>query len=109
MADQRFDLCVAAAVLGDKIQVHQQPGLFLARHRQRGHLFCEFDVQNLEYRPCGKWVFIDQFQDEIALLPKAVTLTLGTKVEHNDLTGLVVQACLFSPAVELVSDPVIGI
>jgi iron complex outermembrane receptor protein len=30
-------------------------------------------------------------QDEIALMPKAVTLTLGTKVEHNDLTGLVVQ------------------
>ena len=30
-------------------------------------------------------------QDEIALLPKAVTLTLGTKVEHNDFTGFVVQ------------------
>ncbi|MGB4067295.1 MAG: TonB-dependent receptor [Nitrospira sp.] len=30
-------------------------------------------------------------QDEITLLPKTVTLTLGTKVEHNDLTGLVIQ------------------
>ena len=30
-------------------------------------------------------------QDEITLLPKAVTLTLGTKVEYNDFTGLVVQ------------------
>lgn len=30
-------------------------------------------------------------QDEMTLLPKTVALTLGTKVEHNDLTGFVVQ------------------
>lgn len=30
-------------------------------------------------------------QDEIALLPKAVPLSLDTKVEHNDLTGVVIQ------------------
>lgn len=30
-------------------------------------------------------------QDEITLVPKTVTLTLGSKIEHNDLSGLVVQ------------------
>ncbi len=30
-------------------------------------------------------------QDEITIVPKTVALTLGSKIEHNDLTGLVVQ------------------
>ncbi|MEC4889918.1 MAG: TonB-dependent receptor [Nitrospira sp.] len=30
-------------------------------------------------------------QDDITLIPQQVTLTLGTKVEHNDFTGFVVQ------------------
>lgn len=30
-------------------------------------------------------------QDEITVIPKTVALTVGTKIEHNDLTGLVVQ------------------
>ncbi|MCS6285630.1 MAG: TonB-dependent receptor [Nitrospira sp.] len=30
-------------------------------------------------------------QDEITVVPKTVALTLGSKIEHNDLSGLVVQ------------------
>jgi iron complex outermembrane receptor protein len=39
----------------------------------------------------GSQLFGAFLQDEIALLPRRLTLTLGTKLEHNDFTGFEVQ------------------
>ena len=45
------------------------------------------------YAPQNRYINIWSgfVQDDITLLPSTMTLTLGTKVEHNDFTGLVVQ------------------
>ena len=44
---------------------------------------------NQAYRKLNIWSGF--LQDNITLIPETVILTLGTKVEHNDLTGMVVQ------------------
>ncbi len=49
-----------------------------------------FDV-SMDPAERGTQLFSAFLQDEIALLPKRLTLTLGTKLEHNDFTGFEVQ------------------
>lgn len=48
------------------------------------------------YSPETRWfsVWSGFIQDEITLVPQSVTATVGTKLEHNDFTGFVVQPSL---------------
>lgn len=49
--------------------------------------------QNIQFSPFSRVLNLWSgfVQDEITIVPKTVALTLGSKIEHNDLTGLVVQ------------------
>ncbi|MFO0773931.1 MAG: TonB-dependent receptor [Nitrospiraceae bacterium] len=53
------------------------------------------DILSISYRTDSRFfsVWSGFFQDEIMLLPtsRSLSLTLGTKLEHNDFTGFVVQ------------------
>ena len=46
----------------------------------------------IDWRIINKQFLYSAFiQDEFQILPKRLTFTLGTKVEHNDYTGFEVQ------------------
>ncbi len=52
-----------------------------------------FNTPSILLTPTTRYVslFSGFIQDEITLLPNRVTFTAGTKVEHNDFTGFLVQ------------------
>jgi iron complex outermembrane receptor protein len=49
--------------------------------------------QNIQLVPASRVLSLWSgfVQDEITVVPKTLTLTLGSKIEHNDLSGLVIQ------------------
>src|SRR6185295_3208709 len=56
-----------------RLQKANSPAVTILDHNQPLHLFSAF------------------IQDEFKIIPDQLTFTLGTKIEHNDFTGLEVQ------------------